>query len=317
MRASVLSLLSLAAFANAAKKGPSHLNTLVTFGDSYTDTVVVSNNGTQWPVYATGYAHATLRPFARSGGTCTNTLTPRTFPSVMESQMPLYLEEIRNKSLKVDFERALYTLWIGTNDLGPNTLLTGVEVEPNATIASVTSCTIDWAKELYDTGARNFLYQNIIPLERLPIYAVDSYPNRYWTAQRNTTEWNLFIRELQVAGNAISRLMWEALPAKLPHAHIGYFDSHALFLDILTHPTSFLNGTLSSPNITGAVNACVFQLNESTSGPADCTVAQGSDKDSFMWYDELHPSEQVDRVVAREIANVLEGKGSKYATWFS
>ena len=34
-------------------------------------------------------------------------------------------------------------------------------------------------------------------------------------------------------------------------------------------------------------------------------------------YDELHPSEQVDRIVAREIAAVLEGKGSKYATWFS
>lgn len=34
-------------------------------------------------------------------------------------------------------------------------------------------------------------------------------------------------------------------------------------------------------------------------------------------YDELHPSEQSDRVVAREIANILDGKGSEYATWFS
>ncbi|VDC02533.1 unnamed protein product [Peniophora sp. CBMAI 1063] len=311
------SLVCFIALASAAKNGPSHLDTLVTFGDSYTDAVVTGDNATAWPVYAAGYAHATLRPFARSGGTCTNTLTPRTFPSVMESQVPLYLEEVRNRSLRVDYEKALYTLWIGTNDLGPNTLLTGDEVMPNATIASVTACTIDWAKELYATGVRNFLFQNIIPLERLPIYSVDSYPNRYWTAERNTTEWHLFIHELAVAGNTISRLMWESLPAKLPHAHIGYFDSHALFTDILDDPRKFLNGTLASPNITGAINACVFQLNESTSGPADCTVAQGSDRDSFMWYDELHPSEQVDRVVAREIAAVLEGRGSKYATWFS
>ena len=69
---------------------------------------------------------------------------------------------------------------------------------------------------------------------------------------------------------------------KLMH-RAGYFDSHSLFNDILAHPSAFLNGTLASPNITGAVDACVFQLNESTSGPADCTIAQGSDKDSFMW----------------------------------
>ena len=115
MRVAIGSLLALAfaPLSGAAKKGPSGLNTLVTFGDSYTDAVVVSNNGTAWPVYAAGYAHATLRPFARSGGTCTNPLTPRVFPSVMESQVPLYMEEIGNKSLKIDYERALYTLWIG------------------------------------------------------------------------------------------------------------------------------------------------------------------------------------------------------------
>lgn len=34
-------------------------------------------------------------------------------------------------------------------------------------------------------------------------------------------------------------------------------------------------------------------------------------------FDELHPSEQSDRIVAREIANEIIGIGSKYATWFS
>lgn len=74
--------------------------------------------------------------------------------------------------------RRVLTRKQGTNDLGPNTLLTGDEVStyhldpvgmdiderqvmPNATIASVTACTIDWAKELYDTGVRNFLFQNV------------------------------------------------------------------------------------------------------------------------------------------------------------
>ena len=61
----------------------------------------------------------------------------------------------------------------------------------------------------------------IIPLDRLPIYAVDAYPDKFWTAQRNTTEWHLFIQELAVAGNAISKLMLQNLARELDGAHIG------------------------------------------------------------------------------------------------
>lgn len=34
-------------------------------------------------------------------------------------------------------------------------------------------------------------------------------------------------------------------------------------------------------------------------------------------FDELHPSEQSDRIVARQIANTLQGLGNNYTTWFS
>jgi hypothetical protein len=35
-----------------------------------------------------------------------------------------------------------------------------------------------------------------------------------------------------------------------------------------------------------------------------------------MWYDELHLSEQTDRIIAREFVGVVEG-GSKWATYWS
>lgn len=38
-------------------------------------------------------------------------------------------------------------------------------------------------------------------------------------------------------------------------------------------------------------------------------------KDGYMWYDELHPSEQVDRVIGREFVEVVEGR-SKYAAYW-
>ena len=61
----------------------------------------------------------------------------------------------------------------------------------------------------------------MIPLETTPLYSADSYPNRYWTAQRNTTEWNVFVKELTTSGNAIAELMLRALAPTLHGAHIG------------------------------------------------------------------------------------------------
>ena len=61
----------------------------------------------------------------------------------------------------------------------------------------------------------------MIPLETTILYSADSYPNRYWTAERNTTEWNVFMKELTTAGNAIARLQLQLLAPTLHGAHIG------------------------------------------------------------------------------------------------
>ena len=61
----------------------------------------------------------------------------------------------------------------------------------------------------------------MIPLETVPLYAPDSYPNLCWNAQRNTTEWSVFMRELTTSGNAIARLQLTLLARTLQGAHIG------------------------------------------------------------------------------------------------
>ena len=96
---------------------------------------------------------------------------------------------------------------------------------------------------------------------------------------------------------------------------------------MLAHPGNYLNGT-APLNTTGAVNSCVFQPGAST---GDCVEVNGTARDSYLWYvpkqtfshptlfrfDELHPSEQADRVVAKNIAEVIEGKENIWTTWFS
>ncbi|KAF9010971.1 GDSL lipase/acylhydrolase [Hymenopellis radicata] len=304
----ILSTVLLALFAPIAAQGikPGQLTDFVTFGDSYTDIVNVGDGGIAWPVYAAGYANLTLHPFAKSGGTCSNLLTPRPFPSIFESQLPAYF----NASLNLNPKRTLYTQWIGTNDVGVYSLLTGSNA---ASIVDVTECMIEWVKVLYKSGARNFLLQNMIPLQTTILYAPDSYPNKFFNTERNTTEWAVSIRELVLSGNKLSQLMLQDLAPTLPGAHIGIFDSHSLFQDMFDNPAKYLNGT-APLNVTGAVLSCVFPLN---SDEGTCTQVDGTDRDSYLWWDELHPSEQADRIVAREIAKTMSGQGSQWETWIS
>ncbi|KAG9311224.1 carbohydrate esterase family 16 protein [Chiua virens] len=296
---------------------PGQIKNFATFGDSYTDTSYypTADGGYQWPTWAAQYGPFNLYGFARSGATCSNLLTYRPFPPIMEWQIPAYLNETYNGTLVLNPQETVYTIWIGTNDLGANALLTGSDA-PGVSIVPVRQCAVDVLKLLYERGARNFIMQNIIPLDLTILYSGDSYPNRYWDAQRNTTEWNVLMRELVHAGNQLTQLELQALAPTLPGAHIASFDSHALFTDIYNHPSKYLNGT-APLNVTGCIDSCVYTLDESTGAAADCTVAEGSAQDSYMWYDELHFSQQTARVIGREIATVMSGQFSPWATWLS
>ncbi|KAF6752808.1 GDSL lipase/acylhydrolase [Ephemerocybe angulata] len=291
---------------------PKQIKNLVTFGDSYTDVGYSSNGGTPWPIYTAGYAGVKLFPYAKAGATCSNELTYRPFPPLFGSQLPKYFEE--KGSLDLQPEETIYTLWIGTNDVGSNALLTG-NPGTKASLVAVTDCMVNWVKVLYESGVRNFIFQNMIPLETIPMYAPVSWPNRFWTAERNSTEWSVFMRELVLSGNELTKLKLEALAPTLPGAHIALFDSHSLFADMYSNPGSYLNGT-APVNVTGAIDTCYYEVGATS--PRSCVKVEGDEnRDSYLWYDELHPSEQADRIVAREIAEVIEGKENRWTSWIS
>jgi hypothetical protein len=74
--------------------------------------------------------------------------------------------------------------------------------------------------------------------------------------------------------------------------------------DIWENPGNYLNGTVPH-NVTSSVYQC---------GDA-CAASEV--RDSYMWYDELHPSEQTDRIVAREFVNVVRGETKWARFWRS
>ncbi|KAJ8689457.1 hypothetical protein PTI98_012359 [Pleurotus ostreatus] len=305
-------LSTIPALVHALGVRPGQISSLVTFGDSYTDVVNTGDRGVAWPVYAAGLAGVALFPFARSGATCSNNITFRPFPSVFESQLPLYFEEKANGTTRLDPARTVYTLWIGTNDVGVNSLIRGATKRPSSIRRPALSTGL---RQSHIGRESNLCTDQMIPLQLVPLYAADSWPNRFWTAPRNTTEWSVFMTELTLSGNALSQLMLKDLASKLRGAHIALFDSHSLFQDMFDQPSLYLNGT-APLNVTGASEACVFPLDGEPGTPV-CTTTLGADRDSFLWVDELHPSEQADRIVAREIAEVIRGKANRWTTWLS
>ena len=105
-----------------------------------------------WPVFAAEEGNLTLAPFAHHGAVCLD---------VFSSQIPLYNEEKANGSLgTLEPDETMYTLWIGTNDVGVGELLTGGQT-PGVTVVDTVTCAVNWVKTLYDSGARNFIFQNV------------------------------------------------------------------------------------------------------------------------------------------------------------
>ncbi|KAJ8515119.1 hypothetical protein ONZ45_g7428 [Pleurotus djamor] len=264
----IVHILAVVRLVLAIGVAPGQITDFVTFGDSYTDIVTRGDgpDAQSWPIYVQMLSRAKLHPFAKSAATCSVNIT---FPSrsVFEYQLPSYFNETLSGRLVLDPEKTVYTLWIGTNDVG--------------------------VKTLYDNGARNFIFQNMVPLQLAPMYYG-----------------NIFMKELVLSGNAIARLTLENMAKRLDGAHIALFDSYGLFWDMFTQPKLYLNGTVA-PNVRGIINGCLLNAKKKKV----CANVKGPARDSYLWYNALHPSEQADRIVAREIAAAIAGNGSQWATW--
>ncbi|KAK0264926.1 hypothetical protein LTS09_001334 [Friedmanniomyces endolithicus] len=311
---------------------------LITFGDSYTDEsrlqYMIDHNGTlpspgtflpesklarTWARHFAVDTGLHLRNYAVAGAVCSNLITPRPFPvihgdfpSVLEYEVPAYIAERDAKhdvsGLPIyeppfDPIATVFTLMVGTNDLGNIAFLTDSQVGGKV-LRVYTQCLFDVMDRLYASGARHFLLFNIMPLHLAPQYANDTLhgrpATRYWPDKpSNLTGIAIKMLQQTTSVNEILRYQtpYEVLVAKrYPGAHVALFDLFELVSDIYADPAQYLNRSI---------------LTKASDYEHHCDVT-----DSFMWWDELHPSGRVHKIIAREVAQVLEGK-SRYASYWS
>lgn len=205
-----------------------------------------SSGGRIWVEYVKQYAGVNLYNYAVSGAVCSNDITPRTyttfdFPAVKEYEVPAfiadskYVEPDGTKFVIDPQEETVYTIWIGTNDLGNDALLTDSQVK-GTNIVDYMDCVYEQLQRLYDTGARYFVILNAAPLNLAPLYGLPGKGGKatssYWPDKpSNTTEISYRMMEQVVTVNAIYKYQTPfvaEISKTFTEAKFAVMDVHAL-----------------------------------------------------------------------------------------
>ncbi|CAN8102604.1 unnamed protein product [Discula destructiva] len=342
---SFLALTSATGATATASHSSASFSNLVTFGDSYTDngrlSYYVDNNGSAplagvlppqssvtasgglaWGQYVQQYTGVAYFDYAVSGATCSNEIISRhfsainkPFPSVVDDQLPSFVADVGVATLYENrtAENTVYALWIGTNDLGYGAFLTDSQA-PGTNITTYIDCVWSVFDTIYSTGGRRFVLLNTAPLQLSPMYAAQSNggsgDNQYWANKTlyNETEYQYKMLEYTQLVNRVFDygVVYQTLAEKRwPGATVDIFDVNSLLTDIYHNPSAYLD---SPANATGFYHHCIPEDN------LVCTD-EPNPLDTFLWYDELHPSNKTDTVIAREFLGVVGGNSS-YGRWF-
>jgi len=322
---------------------------LVAFGDSYTDesrlgyfqnhngqapppglllpeSTSTPGGGITWDRWVSNYTGAKLYNYAVSGAVCDNNQINRYLSSI-NGPFPDVVYEVNAFIADTKYVNAttntntlytdryenntVYSIWIGTNDLGVGAFLTDSSLN-KTTIPNYVDCIYNRFDGIYANGGRYFVLMNTAPLQLSPLYGMPGAggvaASHYWPDKpANISEISGKMKEYTMLVNSLFdyRTPYELLVAKrYPGASFAVFDVHGLITDIYNNPTPYLT---SPANVTAPYSLC--DLNS-----ANCKNSPLS-LDHFLWYDELHPTQQTDKAIAKEFANVVKGS-SKYATYW-
>lgn len=179
-----------------------------------------ADGGYIWGQWVRDHAGINLYNYAVEGAVCSNEITPRffsaidaPFPAVKDYEIPAYLNGSKyyelngTKFMDDDPATTVYSMWIGTNDLGNYAFLTDSQIA-GTTLVNYTDCVYNQLQRVYDNGGRYFVIQNIAPLQLTALYGLPGKggvgANQYWPDKpSNLTEIHYRMLEEVVTVNSI------------------------------------------------------------------------------------------------------------------
>lgn len=309
------------------------MENLVTFGDSWTDSgrmsyllehegvappagvsvpenKVTASGGLAWGQFVAKATGAAYQNYANSGATVSNKIVSRyfdrigrDFPSILEEQIPAFEADIASGKLYENraADNTVYAIWIGTNDIGENAMLTD-DNAPGTTLTTFVEGVWTTIDHIHAAGGRHIVLLNAAPLELAPLYKASfPWPNK--PTPKIATEIENKTRQYTTSVNTMFEygVPYQLLVQKRwPGASVSIFDTNTLFRDIFDKPAEYLEAP--------ADNLGIYNVWDPVTGvdtPSTLPLA------SFMWRDPLHPTERTLEYVAKEFVEVVRGK-SKY-----
>jgi phospholipase/lecithinase/hemolysin len=245
--------------------GWSKITHLFVFGDSYTQTGFnplstqpspsnplgnppypgwTSSNGPNWVDYlATAYNRSTVLTYnlASGGATVDSALVAPYAPTVVSVKeqvrtqfLPIYGSETKSVAWRAN--DSLFAFFIGINDVG------NAWYRDNSTAIydSIFSVYASLIRDVYGSGARNFLVLNVPPVNLSPLITAQNdggYAIEY--EGRVIADWNTRLVD-----------MMQSFRTEYPDVNVFVHDTHAVFSKILKNPGS-TQQTRELRNVTG------------------------------------------------------------------
>ncbi|EME81427.1 carbohydrate esterase family 16 protein [Pseudocercospora fijiensis CIRAD86] len=290
---------------------------MIVFGDSYTATGFnvsgaqpcvdnplgnppfpghTSSNGPNWVDYLTLDYNATYLQtvnLAYGGATVDSALVTPYLPTVLSVKQQIqdeYQKTYANHPATFAWKakNTLFAIWIGINDVG-NAYAWSNSSQVYPKIWSTYSSLVE---ELYTSGARNFLFINVPPVNRSPLTMAQPYQSQ--TQERKDIE----------AWNANLTTMVNDLHKKHKDTTVFPFDAYKLFGQVLDDPCSF-DKTYPYKNTTSYCEAYANGTPDWYTYNATCGISV----DQYFWLNSLHPTFRMHDLLAQQIGDVLNNSG--------
>ncbi|KAG9318919.1 carbohydrate esterase family 16 protein [Chiua virens] len=274
------------------------------FGDSYTtdgynistginspDPGYTSSNGPNWVEFLTNtYNQTVLTTFnlAYGGATVDSALVPPYLPTVLSvvDQVSEFNEYLTSKPAGAQWNgtNSLFAMWIGINDVGNSVGWTNItQFQFYGTLMDRLFSQVD---NLYDAGARNFLFLTVPPTNRAPLF-LEQGPQA--AAQMDTDIMNYN-----------TQLTQSVRDFEQNHTDLGsvtVFDTQRIFNTLLDEWQTF-----GFVNVTGYCAAYENGTPTSTYQVEGCAPVS-----SYFWLNTLHPLFTVHDILAKAISTALAG----------
>ncbi|KAF9880448.1 hypothetical protein CkaCkLH20_02402 [Colletotrichum karsti] len=181
---------------------------------------------------------------------------------------------------------SVFAFWIGVNDVG-NSYWNGKEAT-GALNEKIVGVYEGLAKQLYDAGARNFVWLSVPPVDRTPMLLAEN-AEAQTLCREDVADFNGRIKTM--AGNV----------KKLEGANAWVVDANGVFNGVLDEPAKFA-ATAGLKNTTSYCEA----YENGTDAQDTLIESCGVKVNEYFWLNTLHPTYPIHDAVAETVADALE-----------